>query len=718
VADKLTPIPDFEPLSNPAGKTSSDRLESWKEIAAYLNRTLRTVQRWEKSERMPVHRHQHEERASVWAFKSEVDEWWKTRRMQLEREAKQPGIEEEQVSAEERQGPRPIGKVASARHVTPVSSVDALPAADSTKVRSGRFTRGWAWVAAATAALILLSTIAITQLVRKPAESPLSSVDVVPLVAMQGKQSSPAFSPDGNQVAFAVTGGQQGPGLYTTLIGGEKPLRLTDNPGDCCPTWSPDGRQIAFVRHSESGEERSFYVISALGGSEHKFYTGRLNNVWYCDGLDWSPDRKTIVFSEPTANRQGSQLTLLSLADSTTKQMTSTHGHEFDCEPAFSPDGLNIAFIRGFLGGLTGDLFILPVSGGDPRRLTSRNSAGSPAWTQDGKEVVFASAIGGLRSLWRIPVSGGTPLPVAGVGELATSPSISRNGNQLVYQHVTRTSNTWRIDLKDARHSSGSSTRVFSGRGYVRRPNYSLDGKKVVFESDRLGYSDIWYCDSDGSNCTQLTSIHGVSGTARWSPDGHTIAFESVAQQFYEVYVVEVPGGQPHLVSTFPGADNGAPDWSRDGQWIYFYSAHESGPLQLWKVPFKGGPPLQVTRNGGVYAIESDDGRFLYFTKNGQAGIWKIPLEGGEETRILDQPGAWFDWALARTGIYFLNRSIRPNGRIEFFDFATRETYPILTLEKPAPDFGGLAISPDGRSLLFGQTELDDSDIMLVKNFH
>ena len=58
------------------------------------------------------------------------------------------------------------------------------------------------------------------------------------------------------------------------------------------------------------------------------------------------------------------------------------------------------------------------------------------------------------------------------------------------------------------------------------------------------------------------------------------------------------PGGQPRLVPTFPGADNGAPNWSRDGQWIYFYSDHQGRPFQLWKTPLKGGAPVRVTRNG------------------------------------------------------------------------------------------------------------------------
>lgn len=116
-------------------------------------------------------------------------------------------------------------------------------------------------------------------------------------------------------------------------------------------------------------------------------------------------------------------------------------------------------------------------------------------------------------------------------------------------------------------------------------PSISPDGKKIVFQSDRLGYSDIWYCDSDGANCTQLTSLHGTAGGATWSPDGHHVAFEFQSQHYYDIYMVDVLGGRPRLVLTFPGSDNGLPNWSRDGRRIYFYSSHEPGPLQLLESP-------------------------------------------------------------------------------------------------------------------------------------
>jgi len=82
---------------------------------------------------------------------------------------------------------------------------------------------------------------------------------------------------------------------------------------------------------------------------------------------------------------------------------------------------------------------------------------------------------------------------------------------------------------------------------------------------------------------------------------------------------------------------------------------------------------------------------------------------------------------LTPTGIYFIDEGVQPevpemllrhvNGRIEFLDFATREIIPIFSIEKPVSAYGGLALSRDGKSLFYGQTDRDDSYIMLVKNF-
>jgi Tol biopolymer transport system component/DNA-binding winged helix-turn-helix (wHTH) protein len=580
------------------------------------------------------------------------------------------------------------------------------------QLKNSRYSR---WVITVAAAAVLLSTFGAWRFSRKPI-STASSLEVVPLIALKGNQGSPAFSPDGNQIAFGGYEGEDG-AIYTALVGGDKPLRVTVEPGVCCPTWSPDARQIAFIRFSDNAF--SINVVSALGGAEKILYTAKIGKVRSgCPHIDWSPDGKLLAFGQSSEQWSNSQIVLLSLDDLTVRRLTSPGEQEYDCEPAFSPDGQKVAFARGSVGGLGKDLFVISLTGGEPRRLTFDNGweFGALAWTQDGDDIVYSSTRGGLLNLWRVSATGGSPRPVAGVSALAYHPSIPRKGHFLAYEHATRTNNIWRIRLKDKTQPLGPPTRLIAARGAINyRPNFSPDGKKVVFESDRLGYSDIWSCDGDGSNCTRLTSLHGTAGTARWSPDGHHVVFEFQSSHYYEIYVVDVPGGRPRLLPTFPDSDNGAPNWSRDGKWIYFYSSHEKGPIQLWKVPFDGGPPVRVTKNGGVYAIESNDGRFLYFSKLEQPGIWKMSLIDGKEEQVVGlECGQWFNWALSPYGIYFIHPITSEQGKLEYFDFHTGTRTPIGSVEK---SIFGLALAPDGKSLLYSRNESEESDIMLVKNF-
>jgi hypothetical protein len=75
----------------PLSEKPSERLESWKEIAGYLGRDVTTVQRWEKRERMPVHRHLHDKRGSVYALTPELDQWLQGRKVQLTDQKEESG---------------------------------------------------------------------------------------------------------------------------------------------------------------------------------------------------------------------------------------------------------------------------------------------------------------------------------------------------------------------------------------------------------------------------------------------------------------------------------------------------------------------------------------------------------------------------------------------------------------------------------------------------
>jgi len=244
----------------------------------------------------------------------------------------------------------------------------------------------WTWFVVGATLLVLGSALAFVRLLRKSAEAPPSAVEVIPLVSMPGQQAAAAISPDGKQIAFAEFGQRQG--IYITLVNGGKSLQLTQN-NDSYPTWSPDGSQIAFARYS--GSQESFYIMRALGGSEHRVYTAPVAIWQNCGRLDWSPDGKFLVFPESIDDGTRSRLTMLSLSDLIARPFTLPSNQQFDCEPTFSPDGASVAFVCGSMRAFLGDLFVVKVAGGDPVRLTSANSGGAPAWTPDGREIVFSS---------------------------------------------------------------------------------------------------------------------------------------------------------------------------------------------------------------------------------------------------------------------------------------------------------------------------------------
>jgi Tol biopolymer transport system component/DNA-binding winged helix-turn-helix (wHTH) protein len=602
-----------------------------------------------------------------------------------------------------------------------ISQIDAIPPASPVAVppvdgTSGRErSRTLAWITGVPL-LILFCAIGLWALYRKTAEGPQSSIEVVPLVGLRGFQVTPSFSRDGNQVAFRNGDGAHNTGIYTALVGGEKSLlRLSRDPGDCCPTWSPDGRHIAFIR--SANKTFSIVVVPALGGTEHRVYIGPAPMA---AGLTWSPNGKFLAFPEASAaDPPRSWISLLSLADYSTRPLTAPPGGSLDAEPAFSPDGSQVAFVRSTVAGVCNDVYVIPTVGGEANRLTfdHRPIIGPPAWTVDGREIVFSSTRGGPDSLWRISASGGEPRPVAGpIGE-GGWPSIPAKGEQLVYEQIVSKFNIWRLDLKDQKHYQAPPSVLISEKGDKMRPDLSPDGKKIAFESNRLGFWDIWTCATDGSSCDQLTSLHGTAGRARWSPNGRYIAFEFHPKERSEIYMVEVPGGVPRLLPTIPGADDLSPSWSRDGKWLYFASKRDNEPFQLWKMPVQGGPSIKLTKHGGMSGVESADGRFLYYSKYELGGVWRMPLAGGEETQILEEVrgASWPNWAVTSAGIYFLRFDKSPRVTIQFLDFATRKTTPLWTLDKE-PGWG-LSMSRDGKSILYVQGEFAESNIMLVKNF-
>jgi Tol biopolymer transport system component/DNA-binding winged helix-turn-helix (wHTH) protein len=602
------------------------------------------------------------------------------------------------------------------RFIAPIQQNNETHAVAGTVVsRTSRPPGDRFWIVA-TIFLALACSASIWALYRPHPDTQLAKIEVVPLIGLRGYQATPAFSPDGTLVAFRQSDGGTNTGIYAAAVGGQKSIQLTNEPGDCCPVWSPDGRQIAFARYS--GNSFSIFTIPALGGTERRLYRGPDH---LGGGLSWSPDGRVIAFTEShDTDPTRAWISALSLSDLSVREISSPPPGWIDRSPSYSPDGRRLAVIRSAVAGVSNDIYVMAASGGRAKRLTfdHRPMSGSLAWTSDSREIVFSSARGAEMGLWVVTAEGCIPRPVAGpVGEAEWPTLASKSDTSLVYEQGIGKADVWRLDLKDAKRAQKPPFALVSEKGDKMRPELSPDGKKVVFESDRLGFWDIWTCDVDGSRCDQITSLHGTAGRARWSPNGRYLAFEFHPNERSEIYIVEVPGGVPRLLSTIPGADNHSPNWSRDGKWIYFASKHGADAFQIWKTPVQGGTPVQLTKYGGISPEESFDGRSLYYSKYEQNGVWRMSLPDGEEREVLSDigPGDWPNWALTSDGIYFLKFGTFPHAGLAFFDFADGKTHVVWPLEKKLG--WGLGLSSDGKSLVYIQNQFAESNLMLVRNF-
>ncbi|HEX9000528.1 MAG TPA: winged helix-turn-helix domain-containing protein, partial [Blastocatellia bacterium] len=540
-------------------------------------------------------------------------------------------------------------------------------------------------------------------------------VRVAPLTSFPGRENYPAFSPDDRQIAFTWDGAQGGnPDIYVKLVGTETPLRLTTHPAEeVSPVWSPDGLSIAFMRITTGGA--GIYLVPALGGPERELLTG-IWSQWTnvpSGRLSWSPDGRFIAFAgTEDAAQINLHLFLLSLNGREKRQLTFSD--EDDRCPAFSPDGQTLAFIRGW-----DEIYLMPASGGDARRLTfDKKRIFGLAWTPDGREIVFSSARGGSPALWKIAVSGGAPESLQSGGEQVSNLAMSHRGNRLAYTQNIRDLNLWQLEIPDPSGLSGkpkAPSMFISSTRQESQPQFSPDGKQVVFVSGRSGYIELWTCDSEGQNLWQLTHLNGpFVGSPRWSPDGSQIAFDTRAnQERPDIYVIAADGGKPPRRLTMDDAEDIRPSWSHDGKWIYF-SSNRSGNHQLWKQKVAGGPAQQLTWQGGREAYESPDGQFVYYTRGtNEPGIWRVPVTGGEETRVLEQ-GRQGAWAVQSQGIYFLSFAAKARGAIEFFNFATGRKTPISVFEKE--ETYGLTVSADGRRLMWAQMDRNESDLMLLEH--
>ena len=614
----------MDPNSNSEIKTAQlgDRLDSWKEIARYLNRSVRTLYRWEKEEGLPVHRHQHKELGSVFAYTGELDAWLNARRPDAN------------LPVEDRQTPAPRrSTLAIALAVVTTSAVIG----STLYVGSRRSHRDEGPRPAPVAALELISSFA-------------------------GSHRWPAVSPDGHMLAF-VSDAAGTPQVWVKNLSSGDPIQITsgDRPA-VRPRWAARGDRIIF-----SIQGGGIWSVAPLGGDTRQI----VEHGW---NADLSPDGERLVFER---RRQ----VLVARADGTgiaPLPELPRAGMPFygDAWPTFSPDGRSIAV---FLGeeGRYGDYWVIPLPGGKALRLTADLAeGGAPAWTPDGNFLVFPSARAGSTNLWRVKVSGGLPERLTtGAGD-DLDPVVTPDGRAVLFTNVKR---TWELAVRDLK--SGVRRTLLEKRTHLAFPRYSPDGGRIAFfGKNSSGDTHLFVMNADATNLTAVTDGAGeLNIMPQWSHDGDGLYFYQVrpTRTFRRVAVSggatrEIapwswsrqqaaavdPRGRVALYSAMDRGlvqYSGARDlesaqettlpvplyamrFSRDGRWIA--GASNQGEIVVCEVSASRCRPLTPTNEYGVPALAwSGDGTRLFFLRHTSARVLGDLMSVGVEDGVVQAHG-------------------------------------------------------------------------------
>lgn len=664
--------------SAPSSRDPADRLDGWKQIADYLGVGKTTAQRWERDEGLPIHRHSHAKKDSVFAYKSELDQWRASR-----------------------------GQAPAAR------DANRPPASAPSPYRASGFGLAVVMLAATLSGVILWTLFGSKD------SLPAGQVLPRPLASGVEAEVSPSLSPDGSQVVYARLE-KGGSVLFVKPVDGgiARPLEIAVRGGMSYagyPAWSPRGDVIAFL--IREGENLfGLFVVSAAGGAAQRL--AQISGVGIC----WPRSGDRIAFADRAAPGEPLSIFSMPIGGGARRRLTTPPPASFgDTFCAFSPDERRLAIVR-HMTRHEGNVHVVPLdaAGNTDEQLTdSINGIAGIAWSPDSRWIVAGASQG----LWRMaPAAGRKPLLVAGFEGGAAYPAFSQPANRrdtrLVYQSHYRDVNVWRWTADAA---PDSIRRITESTWWDDLPSLSPVGNALAFLSNQSGSTQIWVSERDGTNARQLTFGPGhLVLSPQWSPDGRQIAFSSAVGGNRDIYGVRADGTSPTRL-TFDAADDGNPSWSRDGRWIYFRSDRQ-GQAQIWKMPASGGEAVRMTDGEGVQARESSDGKYLYFVRNiPTAGLWKVPAEGGPETLVI--PGVRESyWGVTDRGVVYIpSEAGLPDGTFEirFFDMAAGTSSVIVRPRASLmPLTPGFSVSPDGRSIYWTQVDDDRDDVMLIAPWH
>jgi Tol biopolymer transport system component len=649
----------MEPTADPPGE---GRLDSWKKIAGYLKRDVTTVQRWEKREGMPVHRHQHDKSGSVYAFRSELDAWTQSRR-----NSSQPIDASSEAAAE----PAAAGFQWDGRHrrVALLACLLAVIVAVAIVFWRGHSDQGW--------------------------QSPLAGATFTSLTGFVGENEAAAISRDGQFVAFLSDRGGR-TDVWVTQVGSGQFHNLTQglegelvNPSVRTLGFSPDGSSVLFWRRLPSrrpGEDISIWSVPTLGGEPKPYLEGAAE-------VTFSPDGKRLAYH---TTQNGDPLFLTEVKDRSrgTPLLTAPAGLHSHFQ-LWAADDL-IYFVKGTLPDQL-DIWRTGLTGENAERITSRPAELTFPVLLDRRTLLYLATApdGSGPWIYGMDLRHRLPFRLTSEVEQYTSLAASANGRRLIATVSEPERTLWRVAIGASGDTTPLRMPLTTGNGYSPRfgPNYvlfvtvtgtgdsiwkstgaaptqlwagadgrilgapaiSADGGNIAFVVQQQGHTLLYAMAADGSQARVISDALELRGSPAWEPDGHTLTVAAEDNGTAHLFHVPVDGG---TAKSFVSTYSRDPTWSPDGRFVMYSGPDVGTHYSVGAVTAASDnhamPPLTLTR-GSRHLVALNGGDKVAFLQGEihHKNVWTLDLRTGVTQQVTHLPADFElrDFDIAADGI-------------------------------------------------------------------
>jgi serine/threonine protein kinase len=423
-----------------------------------------------------------------------------------------------------------------------------------------------------------------------------------------GKIAGAAISPDGKIVAYIVNeAGQRS--LWVRQVATSRNLQIVE-PTEVDyygVTLSPDGNYAYYVTGKTNNAVRELYQVSVLGGAPKKIMTDVDSTVTF------SPDGKQIAFMRGEPTKFESAIFIAGADGTGERRLAVRKLPEFYEFPAWSPDGKTIAVSAGnTAAGKEMSIVGINVEDGTERPLTAEKwlAATQIVWQRDGSGIITSAVDkdSRLQQLWHVSYADGARRRLTNDLNNYAGISLATDTGDLVTVRYDQSSNIWVVP-----NAAEMQTR-------------SLRNTAAATET---------------SQARQLTSGAAKYYGGSWTPDGRLVyaSDASGAAGKRDLWIMDQDGANQKQLTSDVG-DNVQPVVSPDGRYVVFVSDRKDVRHNLWRVDIDGGNPKQLT--GGSYdrnPVFSPDGRWIIYASMGgkQPNLWRVSIDGGETVKLTDK---------------------------------------------------------------------------------